>query len=460
MPRARLASGNTAAKPAVLHQTIEIPQNDQQQTQTPEKRVDFWTYMRQLTPEQWKDHIVYLTRESPKTTINGLGGYLTKMCEPFDIDDIKTGFGGREFSYIMKNKNEIVYSGRFSVEAPPRLDREREMPTVSGGPAGMGSDFGQQFISVLRDELARSRESGDGDAKVIEMLTKASDRAVEMVTRQLPNNDPAKQLESLLNVAKAMGILGNANGNGGALKELLSLLTPFAPILTPLLQKLLNPPDPLAQINTYLGLFEKLDALRGEGSGSGRRRDWKEIAAEKALEIAPRILDDMAARRQAAAAPAPAPAYRTIPSASPQGASSPQLAPQGATVPPAAPAPRSNEPLRTVPLNGEVVEAAPAPVPASFETQPEFVDWLKRRIVVLVEMGQSGESIVDFLDGAAPGFSDQLAQAPADQVTAFLAIDPILSAVTKHPRWAQTLEEARAYILDEEPEPVGVPKVQ
>jgi len=474
MPRARLASGSTAVKPAVLHQTIEIPQNDQPQpTETTEKRIDFWTYMRKLTPEQWKDHIVYLTRESPKTTINGLGGYLTKMVEPFDIDDIKLAFGGREFSYIMKNRNEIVYSGRFNVEAPPRLDSSREIASVAGSAApGMGADFAQQFISVLREELARSRDSGgEGDAKVIDMLTKASDRAVEMVTRQMPQTDPAKQLESLLAVGKSFGLVGGER-SGGALQELIALLTPFAPILTPLLTRLLNPPDPIAQINTYLGLFEKLDSLRGEGgNGSGRRRSWQEIALEKGAELAPRLLDELAARReQAQQQPQQRPlavGARQVPAAAAQAAPSPQFAPQGAAVPPAAPV-RSAGPLRTVPLNGngDVIDMQPAEQPAAApagaidEQSPAFVDWIKRRVVALVQIGQGGESIVDFLDGALPGFSDQLVQAPAETVTGFMAMDPILSAVTQNPRWPQILEEARAYILDEEPGPAGAAKVQ
>jgi hypothetical protein len=74
--------------------------------------------MQSLTLEQWKDHIVYVTRELPKTHMNGIGGgYLVKMQEAFDIEDIKVAFGGYEFSYIMKNKNEVLRSTRR--ENPP-----------------------------------------------------------------------------------------------------------------------------------------------------------------------------------------------------------------------------------------------------------------------------------------------------------------------------------------------------
>src|SRR5260370_33548646 len=93
--------------------------------------------MRSLTPEDWKDHIVYLTRERPKTHMHVVVGcYLTKIIEPFELDDIKDAYGGYEFSYIMKRGRDAIYNGRFTVEAPPKLDGQRESAAAAGENGG------------------------------------------------------------------------------------------------------------------------------------------------------------------------------------------------------------------------------------------------------------------------------------------------------------------------------------
>src|SRR5260370_9544534 len=68
---------NRQSKPAVLHQTLEIPSASPATEETPkerETRPHFWTYMRSLTPEDWKDDIVYLTPQRPKTHMNRVAG--------------------------------------------------------------------------------------------------------------------------------------------------------------------------------------------------------------------------------------------------------------------------------------------------------------------------------------------------------------------------------------------------
>jgi hypothetical protein len=144
-------------KPGVVRQTIEVRATQPAARQEPKKsRPDFWTYIGKLTLEEWKDHVVYLTRELPKLHTKGIGRYLVKIVEPFDIDDIKNAYGGFEFSYIMKRKNAIVYCGRFRIEAPPKLDTARESQPI--GESGTNVLL-YQLVSMLREELARSREA-------------------------------------------------------------------------------------------------------------------------------------------------------------------------------------------------------------------------------------------------------------------------------------------------------------
>src|SRR5260370_31407167 len=108
---------NSQSKRGVLHKPPKIPSASpatEETTTERETRPDFWTYMRSLTPEDWKDHIVYLTRERPKTHMNGVvGGYLTKIIQPFELDQIKEPYGGYQFNYIMKRSPDAIYKRQF-----------------------------------------------------------------------------------------------------------------------------------------------------------------------------------------------------------------------------------------------------------------------------------------------------------------------------------------------------------
>jgi hypothetical protein len=462
MPRA-VSNRN---KPSVITQTLEIPTQTAAEEPAPkEAKPDFWTYMQQLTPEQWKDHIVYLTRERPKTHMNGVvGGYLAKIVEAFDQEDIKAAYGGYEFSYIMKRGRDVVYSGRFTVEADPRLDKGREMSTANGDGAPAG--FAGQFITMLREELERSRGNGNDSttAKAVEMLSAASDKAMGLILKQVPDaSNPATALKDLVAVIKDLGILGG--GQPSAAPSIIDTIRTLKE-LGLIGQQI----DPFKNLDTLIGVFDKLDALRGGGGGS-RRGNWKDSLVDKGLELVPQVLDTFRQTREANVAIAhdraraaenlarvqpPAPGRAAVPSVmTPRGTAS---APGGAGAEPPGP---SVSGLRTVPLDraGE----APAPDAAAAEVMFETIDrnstaftnFIKQTIVEMINRGDHGEQIVDFLDGAKPGFSNTLVQYTPDQLAAYFAMDPILCGAVAHPAWSEVLDEARKYILaeDEEAEP-------
>lgn len=410
--------------------------------------------MRSLTPEQWKDHIVYLTREKPKTNMNGVvGGYLAKITDAFDIEDVKNAWGGYEFSYIMKRKNEIAYHGRFTVEAPPKVDPSRESTAGSeNGSAGGGnaSAIVQQVFNMLREELERNRGANGVDhgttEKAVEMLSKASDKAMDVILKQVPGRGE-----------------GGAGGDTGiiatikVLKELGLIGQPAAAT------------DPMKQVETMISIFKSLDEIRGGGGGG--RRDWKATLAERALDAVPQVLDTFRQTREANVEIARERArasenlrHVANPSAPPVRTS--VMTPRGtAPAPAAAPGhtidPRvvSNGGLRTVPLDRvEASAEASAAVPAEivFETidrnSPAFDNFLKQTIVEMVLRGDHGEQIVDFLDGAKPGYSENLVRFSPEQLTGYFGADPILRAAVDHPSWFEVLDEARKYILEADEE--------
>jgi hypothetical protein len=227
MPR-RVPAQSSSSPVVHTTTTLEMPPSaapDKKEESGP----DFWTYMQTCegSTVPWRNHIVYLTRELPKTSINGLGGgYLTKITQPFDMEDIKQTYGGYEFSYIMKKDDKIAYSGRFRVEAQPKLDPAREAtPGVPAAPAANSTTepallrMLEEQIREMREEMRQMRLQGQGQNggsdRVIEVMADGAKRAMEIVTSQVPKaNSTASEMKEMVLALKELGILG-----GGATQQ-------------------------------------------------------------------------------------------------------------------------------------------------------------------------------------------------------------------------------------------------
>ena len=395
-----------------------------------EGKLTFWEYMQSLSPKGWERHIVYLTREEPKTGIKGVGGYLTKLTGPFTIEDIKNAFGGYEFSYIMNRDGKIIYSGRFKVEAAPKFDLTREVAgAATGDNNGQGAIVGQ-FVEVLREELSRAREaSNPASEEAIKLLSAASTRAMDIVLKQVPQQgDPMAQLSGLVATAKNLGLVGG-NGGGGNLLETVSALKALGLL-----------PDPMQQMTLFFTIFEKLDALRGERGG---QRDWKGALIEKVAEAVPRVLDEVGKNRQAQLqiASERAEVVRTLrgipPSAPKQGATVPaDTQPASAGTP--------GLPTETTESTGDGALATNQ----ALDPNDPYVLGVKRRMVQLFLEGEETDIIIDFLESAVPGFCDDILRYPDETLTGYLGQDPLFAETVRNPRWPVFLSEARAYLTD------------
>lgn len=419
------------------------------------------------------DVLVFRLGDSKVPMQPGEKGYLDMFTQPFTIADIRSRYGGGKFRLILEKNSRYKNTHDIEIEGAPIYDMRRERPGGSpaaahGNPSGAGdtSAIGQQLITILREEMARNREAGGGNGvseATIEMMSKAAGSAVDMVKESVGKGGGGSILETIT-VLKELGLIGQpapapAVPNNNVM-DTIRLLKELGVIGAPALAAAV---DPSAQLTQFLTVFEKLDALRGTAGGAAGKRDWKETLAEKALDHVPELIGvfketrdsnlQLAAQRRglAEAQRDTATALRGISPAAPNGAAqSPHAAPQGAESTRSAPV--SAAPMRTVRLDG-------SGEPASIETvvdnargfdgsNPAFVEWIKRRLVELVKIGQGGESIVDWLDGSLPGYSDQLSAASAEMVTSFMRADPILAEAAEHPRWPEVLAEAREYLKE------------
>ncbi len=462
-------SAAAASNPPIdIHTTVQMPNTPATEKKADEKP-DFWTYMHSLTPEEWRNHIVYLTRENPKTSINGIGGYLTKLQQPFDIEDIKTAYGGYEFSFIMKNGNDLAYSGRFRVEAPPKYDAVRENPNAVGAPSGGSSAMSGDVLKVLEQQNERlyqvlttlqgAKEENPAISGAIEMLTSAYKTGLSAVsTGSGAGGDPAKQLEQTLALAERIVSVRGGGGGGDVMTTLL------APLLKTMMEKMLTPPDPLEQITKLGAVLDVLEKFRG-GGGESHPKDWKASLVQEGVRHIPDLLQ---AFREGNAGTVEAARLRAIESqnrartaevleAQRRGAPPPATQPITAPTPGAAPRPVAARSAPTVSgdfeteslsANVEVAVEAAAPEIEQEQRRQEF----KVQIVNMIRMGASGETIADFLYDVNEEFCKDLCKYTPEMITAFFAKDPILKLAVEDPRWQEVLIEAHDYIVETEAE--------
>lgn len=436
--------------PIEVHTTVTQSQPPPAKDGEKPERPDFWSYMLGLTAEEWRDHIVYLTRESPKSGVSGIGGYLAKMTEPFDVEDIKLKYGGYDFSYIMKKSNMILYKGKFHIEAQPILDLSREQHNNQLPPANAGpqADLVKEFITTLRDELARSREQNDNpnNDRALDLFAKAAEKSMDMV--QARATSAGGGLRETIEIAKLL----QPPPQKSIVEQLVELAS--SPILKPLIEKLsglFTPPDPAAEFTKLGTMITAIDAIRGTtGAGGGGPKDWKAALADGLINKAPEILQgirDTAEVSARAAADRRAASEATERTAHVVG-TRPPLPPGAPGAPPMDPN-ATVSPLQTVPIVAQPEVAHPAAVAGAPAVDPNadvIAAFIKQRLVAMFNEKREPDEVVEFLDNADPGICDQLVAYPAPAVTAYLMSDPILRPMVEHADWPAFLDKCRAYI--------------
>lgn len=447
-------------KPQTVSVSVDLPQNKAAEPAEKEERSPmwFWEMLQNLPREQWGNvYSVMAWREEPKVPgVPGAKGFLFEAFEPVTLSYFKEKYGGGKFKAVLQKNSRFQTTHIFDIEGQPKYDLSREAPHAHPAVAANGDNaLLKDFVGVLREELQRSREANSAPNpatdEAIGLLSRASEKAMDIVANRANGGtgNSTQQLSELVNIVK--GIMPPQTGGGGIADTLLKALV----------DKLLTPVDPLAQISAFLGIFEKIDAIRGGGGGeSGRAKDWRAMLAEGAVQKAPEILKEVreivqtnkeaaVERRHTAEAIANAEALRRGAPVAPVNTPA-QPTPQPAAVP--------SGPLRTVPINREATPAHAAQV-AETQTPPAaegmsqvesdaVANFMERRIVEMVEDDRDAEDVVDFIEEIDPTMNNMLAQFSAEIVTTFLAGRPIIGKATKHLRWSKFLEDAQKYIRE------------
>lgn len=464
MPRSATVA---PAAPPKVNVSVDMPST--QPAEPPEKEEKsptwYWDTLQEIPKEAWGNiYDVMGFRLDPQAGRQaGAKGFLFQVFEPITLNWIKQNYGGGRFRCILQKNSKFFKSHEFEVDGAPKYDLTREVPhgPVNGNNGNSAAEFQKEFISVLREELSRSREQNQGTTqgtdKVVEMLTNASEKAMEIVTKQTPQaTSGVSQVRELVSALKEMGILGaQPQAGGGGVVETIKVLKELG----------LIGGDPMGQVTMFLTIFEKLDALRGGGGdGGGRAKDWRAMLAEGAVQKAPEILKEVREivqenRHTATERRAAAEAIREVEQIRRGAPVTPAtVAPAAPPAPTAAP----SGPLRTVPIDrsdvnksvhsepaaSTIVDTPPA-APGMSQTESDAVaNFMERRIVEMVEDERDAEDVVDFIEEIDPTMNNMLAQFSAEIVTTFLAGRVIIGKATKHPRWPEFLANAQKYIRE------------
>jgi hypothetical protein len=446
----------------------------------------FWDLIYGFPKDDWgKIYDLQLWRRglSKVQMAPGEKGWLEQYLEPVNLVTINSQYGGGLYHIVLNKNNKFKTSHDFEIAGQPKYDPRREVgPRAPAAPVNGNGDsnaallaFQKDFISVLREEMARGREgqgNGAGSDRVIDMMANASEKAMDIVVSRATPPAVATPTQSLTELVSLVKSIIPTQSGGLTLEGIATLLG--SPLVKPLIERLFAPTDPLDQLGKLAGAMEVMDRIRGTGGGGdGKPKDWKAMLAEAAMTKGPEIIREFRESNEASlkmqqerrAANEAIERAEAIRRQNPNAVV--QAAPGAQTVP--APAPRSSG-LRTVAIHPEAApdisqdRANGQPAAAQLTKQDaEMVvtNFVKNRVVSILfadsEAGDSvddiAEHIIDFLEDASPETVEELKNNPPPLINAFFAEDPIMKVAVGHPKWGAVLDAARAYILDGQPEP-------
>jgi hypothetical protein len=455
---------NTAPQPAE-----QAPPQEEKHEEKPPRW--FFDKLAEIPTNDWgRIWTIELHRLEPTVPgMPGSKGYLAMFSAPVTLNDIKETYGGGKFQMNLCKNGRWETSHSFPIDGPPKYDLTRERP-VNAAANGNGSGTDSKLLDMLQSQIQRlneqivalqSKNENDGTNRAIDVVAEGANKVIGMVTSNASQaRSTASEMREMIGALKDLNIIGApAAPQKSLMQEFMELLQ--SPVLKPYLDRLLGPTDPLGELGKLSGALDLLDKIRPGGGKS----DWRAALVEQGIPAARDLITTISERRAAdveiarqARARAEA-QERTAHTAR-------ELNEQRlrATTSATAPGPAATTTVETsagvlasafrvVPMDSS--ERA-QPAVASAEAGPttanadEFLKGVKLRFVELLASSEDSEFIVDWLEGCRPDMIESIVKYTPQQLTAYFQNDPILAHAVAHPRWAQWLADARAYLTEAE----------
>src|SRR5690348_3921919 len=391
MPRAASVS---EAPSVVINQNAPVVENIEEKAKKP--KLDFWPYIASLSPNDWRDTIVYLYRDKPVVGFKQKETYLDVLSAPFTIEDIKQRFGGEEFHAMLVKNGKVLHTEHFAIEASPKFDAAREIPGTDATNAAL--------VDRLLDKLDE-REDNPASSLLTTAMTKSQDMMAQAFETALAKVAGASagggsDLIKTIQVLKELDLIGQRENSMVETIRTLKELGLIGGAQT----------NQIEMFRSMLGVMKELSGELNENSHPG---NWKTRLVDKAVEAAPTLIGQVssmfdkqaAIERERTQRAQMIVQSRTTPGApgSPATMEIPAATATADTRIPTPPAAANAAPMQTVKFdrNNGAPSVQPAQAQESAVGQPSQ-EWISRRVVAAIEAGQSGEAVVDFLDCINP----------------------------------------------------------
>lgn len=218
---------------------------------TGERRTpDFWEYTEKLSEADWQrnpKHTLYIYRRNtdagPMIPLERLNGFFpVPGSDPVSLNDreeleiaLAQKYGGGTYRLILKKGSERITEGRISVDGPPKNTRPGILDSPEANPNAATVSTGDPSSDVAKTAMNLvANHEGEGMRLGMEAM-KGSAEIIQRLASQAGNAPPTSTMDELLKQAMIL-----------------------------MMQRAMNPPDPLELITRLLPLLD-----RGGGSGTG-----------------------------------------------------------------------------------------------------------------------------------------------------------------------------------------------
>ena len=383
------------------------------------KTPDFWEYTEKLSAADWDrhpKHTLYIYRRNtdagPMIPLERLSGFFPiPGSDPVSLNDreeleiaLAQKYGGGTYRLILKKGSERITEGRISVDGPPKNTRPGILDSPEANPSAAtvstgdpSSDVAKTAMNLVANHegegMRLGMEAMKGSAEIIQRLASqagtpatASDTdllmkqvLVAMLQKALNPPDPLELITRLLPLLER----GGNSGGGGAPNSLVDK------ILETGLERVLNPAPSGPISSTGAALVSQLPQIAGYVTEAVR--EWR-VGSEAQLQTA-----------HIMAANANRPALPAVP---------------GTVQPPARPITQATQLAPTAPAAQAMPPGAPS------------LEFIEEKIVAILQKpisaDESADEVLGFLDLMAPTLVDQLAACSEAQLVQLFQTRPVL----------------------------------
>ena len=451
MPRVNQSKSET---PQVVTTVTTLSKPEDEKKEKQREKLEFWSYMQKLSPEEWKRHIVYLYRTKPVVGMSSSEKYLDKFQQAFTIEDIRTRFGGEEFKAIMQRERMILHTEVFAIEAAPKFDLFREQP---GGSASKDAITQQLLDRALN---AGGGIEGDAMKRSLDIVTNAYKTALETTGSDGKQPNGGTDILAMIRVLKELGLIGQPPAPRGGLAEMKEMLGALKE-----LGLIGGQTNQIETFKSMLGAVKEIAGEIGGGAGGGKRDIWGALIdrapdlLEKGAEMLGKVATIQAENNKGLAVKAET-ALKLRAMGAPQmvaDTASGPAAPHGEPMQGERTAPRAGGGLPVVPISdasassGTAVSPGAAVAPSHEETILQ--NYLRGRVVNLISEGQSGEDVLAFVEDYFPPVIEYLEDLDPEGLRKFFADDPMLAKAMALPQWDAWFKRACDVLYSDEAVP-------